>query len=67
MNEEKINQILLNQKDIMIWVHGMKSGKPFHDGFFAKRIEETDDLLYPEQEPPLTDKTEKALGRRVRR
>lgn len=36
-------QILINQRDIMIKLHDGE--KPFYEGFFAYRIEETDKLL----------------------
>ena len=44
MNEIE-RQILLNQKDIMIWI---SQGKPY-DGFFGSRLKETEELLNPEE------------------
>jgi len=43
--EKMLKQILVNQKDIMIWIHGMKSKRAFYEGYFAKRIEETEELI----------------------
>ena len=41
MSKEQIKQILKNQRDIMIW---LSKGK-YYEGYFSKRIEETEALL----------------------
>ena len=41
MFKKEINQILKNQRDIMIWIG---KGK-YYEGYFSKRIEETEELL----------------------
>ena len=40
-----LKQILRNQKDIMIWIHGMNAKKSYYEGYFKYRIEETEELI----------------------
>ncbi len=60
MNKE-IKQILRNQLDIMRWI----GTDP--DGYFKCRIEETDELLNPSEEPTIKERTKDALSEDAKR
>jgi len=60
MNENKINQILRNQIDIM-FAAGINSGRIKSMEKLKKRMVETKKLLYPKQETPLAEQMEDVI------
>ena len=61
MNENKINQILRNQIDIM-FAAGINSGRIKSMEKLKKRMVETKKLLYPKQETPLAEQMEDVMS-----
>lgn len=58
--EEKINQILRNQRNIMI---KLSDGR-YYEGYFACRIEETEELLNPTKQPSIAERTHDAFSKK---
>lgn len=44
-DREMLKQMLQNQVNIMIWIHGMSAKKPFYEGYFKHNIEKTEELI----------------------
>jgi len=63
MNEEKINQILMNQRTIMSVLRRYSSDKEHNMNVseICKRQMETLDLLEPVEQPKLSEQTKDAL------